>query len=771
MLRMLRLENFRRYEHAQIELGDEDRTIVVSGRNGAGKSTLIEAITYALVGEGRHGNRHLDRLVRRGAELEGMEVELCFDIDGASYRVVRRRDNGVASAVLSVNDQPLVEGTRQVTAAIEDLLGMDSQGIRLAVVAQQKELDYLLRLGGPARAKAIGRLLRLDAIAKARDEARGEYRDAHNALESIPQHQDLKELSQAVAQAQASHARAQASEAECRAQVAALEAELAASAHLEESYQLGRERLARAQATLAAAENEVERAKAALEAIVVPEEPAASSADLAVLERRAAELEHSIAAAEAAATLQQQRESTRSELNRAVARIDQLDNLLAGGGRAELEQRVAQLRQQASATRETIAADSARREELREQLGGVRADIDRWTRRLATIEELGAVCDTCGQDIAADHVEHQTSAAREQLDEVRGRYDDIVAQGTELAGTIAKQEAELSALEGEIAATDSRASRAASAEGERDELQRRITMYRQQLERLGEQSVDIDELYAQKGALTLDVMQAKERERRLAEREQAISRQQQASLNYDAAVERRDAAYRAVEGAALDADLAAAYQQRQALNEQHRGELEMLSVLAAATAQEREREQLRQNELRHANELAGARVRQQRKGTDAANAQRVLTEVEKELGGQIRPMLEGLVGDLLARMSNGRFTSVQIGADYDMTVLDGGSYRPLSELSGGEADLAALALRLGLADVVCSRRGGVGFLILDEPFGSQDGERREAILTALQSLRGTYGQIWCISHVGGIEDAADRVLEIDIDENGLAEIS
>src|SRR5690606_31224514 len=120
----------------------------------------------------------------------------------------------------------------------------------------------------------------------------------------------------------------------------------------------------------------------------------------------------------------------------------------------------------------------------------------------------------------------------------------------------------------------------------------------------------------------------------------------------------------------------------------------------------------------------------------------------------VRPALEGAVADLLSRMSDGRFSSVKIGKDYTCDVLDDGAYRNIGDLSGGEQDLVALALRLGLANVLADRQGGVGpgFLILDEVFGSQDTTRRQSIMTALRALRQTYGQIWCISHVPGLDD-------------------
>ena len=63
---------------------------------------------------------------------------------------------------------------------------------------------------------------------------------------------------------------------------------------------------------------------------------------------------------------------------------------------------------------------------------------------------------------------------------------------------------------------------------------------------------------------------------------------------------------------------------------------------------------------------------------------------------------------------------------------------------------------------VGTRPAAPEFLILDEVFGSQAAERRESILTGLRTLRAMYGQILLISHVGGLDEAADRVLEVGV---------
>ena len=770
MLRSVRMENFRRHERTHIELGDDDRTIVVAGNNGAGKSTIIEAITYGLVGEGRQGGRNLDRLVRRGAELEGMEVELVFDIDNATYRVVRRREGKTASAILCVNDQPLVEGTRHVTAAIEDILGMDSQGVRLAVVAQQKELDMLVRMGGPQRAKALGRLLRLDALSRARDDARQQWRIAQSALEAIPHAADLGELAARVATNKAAHLRAQAAENECRAAVANIDAQLATTGGIDAAYQAGREQLAAATATVAAVRLELSRIEAEQNNIIVPDS-LGEIQPMSVLERQATELEHKIAHAEAAQRIGEQRRIVIGEIERAEVHETELRTLLNSGTAAFWQETAAGHRGVAKSARDKAADAAQRREQAREDLGSARSETDSWRRRRAALDELGAVCVNCGQDVPHDHLDAQVREADEKIVECTTAEQAIIKQGVAVRDEWQHHESAAQEAETAAAKADTAALQAASAEGELVETVRRLETLRGQIERLISDEYDIDSLYQRKGEITIAVMNARASSERQKERETAMGRIADLALAIADCRTRLADATGAQTAAQIDTTMEAAFKERQTLLDSHRAELEMLGVLCAQTADARSSEAAAQAELRQANELVGARRAQQTEGVNAANAQRLLGDVEQHLGGQIRPLLEGSVSDILCKMSAGRFTSVRVNPEYDITVLDDGAYRNLSELSGGEADLCALALRLGLSDVICSRNGGVGFLILDEVFGSQDGARRESILTALRALRGTYGQIWCISHVGGLDDAADRVITVELDENGTAHVS
>jgi exonuclease SbcC len=83
-------------------------------------------------------------------------------------------------------------------------------------------------------------------------------------------------------------------------------------------------------------------------------------------------------------------------------------------------------------------------------------------------------------------------------------------------------------------------------------------------------------------------------------------------------------------------------------------------------------------------------------------------------------------------------------------------------LSGGESFLAALALALGLSDVVQSYAGGIKLdtLFIDEGFGSLDPESLELVIDTLKNLQTTGRTIGIISHVQELKE--QMPLRIDV---------
>lgn len=117
----------------------------------------------------------------------------------------------------------------------------------------------------------------------------------------------------------------------------------------------------------------------------------------------------------------------------------------------------------------------------------------------------------------------------------------------------------------------------------------------------------------------------------------------------------------------------------------------------------------------------------------------------------------------LARMSAGRFTFTldtdagQGQAGLGIAVIDGwsGQAQEPKSLSGGETFYAALALALGLADVVRSETGGspLETLFIDEGFGSLDQDTLGNVMQQLDTLRSGSRVVGVISHVTEMKDS------------------
>jgi exonuclease SbcC len=89
-----------------------------------------------------------------------------------------------------------------------------------------------------------------------------------------------------------------------------------------------------------------------------------------------------------------------------------------------------------------------------------------------------------------------------------------------------------------------------------------------------------------------------------------------------------------------------------------------------------------------------------------------------------------------------------------------GRVRPVNTLSGGESFMAALALALGLSDVVQSYAGGIRLetLFIDEGFGSLDEHALDAAIAVLADLRAHGRTIGIISHVRELKERLpDRI--------------
>ena len=135
---------------------------LITGDTGAGKTTIFDAISFALFGEARGGNREPGMLRSKYADPSTpTEVTLVFRYAGKEYTTTRNpeymkpktkgKDKGdamtkqTAGATLTYPDGHLVTKPKEVNTAIRDILGLDrEQFAQVAMIAQGDFLKLLL---------------------------------------------------------------------------------------------------------------------------------------------------------------------------------------------------------------------------------------------------------------------------------------------------------------------------------------------------------------------------------------------------------------------------------------------------------------------------------------------------------------------------------------------------------------------------------------------------------------------------------------------------
>lgn len=132
----------------------------------------------------------------------------------------------------------------------------------------------------------------------------------------------------------------------------------------------------------------------------------------------------------------------------------------------------------------------------------------------------------------------------------------------------------------------------------------------------------------------------------------------------------------------------------------------------------------------------------------------------------------------LTAMTNGRFLLERLKerskgnaqSGLDLLVFDQytGASRHVKTLSGGESFKAALALALGLAEVVQNYAGGVSLetMFVDEGFGTLDPESLDQAIETLMDIQADGRLVGIISHVPELKERIDARLEVGQSDTG-----
>jgi exonuclease SbcC len=142
---------------------------------------------------------------------------------------------------------------------------------------------------------------------------------------------------------------------------------------------------------------------------------------------------------------------------------------------------------------------------------------------------------------------------------------------------------------------------------------------------------------------------------------------------------------------------------------------------------------------------------------------------------QALPQIEEHANEILDRLSDGnmsvRFLTQQEYKDkkhedkketLDIQISDSAGTRPYEMYSGGEAFRVNFAIRLALSRVLAERAGArLQMLVIDEGFGSQDGDGRQRLVETIHTVQPQFAKILVITHLEELKDAFPTRIEVE----------
>jgi exonuclease SbcC len=742
-LQSIRIRNFRAIAEATFKPLEEGITGIV-GANGAGKTTFLSATMWALFGV-LPPEASLGSLRREGSTGE-CSVSVVFKHLTQQIEIVREIKSKSNRIVVNIYLDGIPQTVASVTAAnswITTRLGVDANGFLTAFVVRQKELDQLITARPAERKAIIERLAGVDTINAALKNAREDENQSKRLLGVMTgSESDVLEaennmnliadkFEQISVNRKALFDQQQQLIISHRSQQATLN-----------SLQEYKVTQARAGETLYGLQRESKDLTERRQALAyVADFSGDTGAELATLRERHIELNSKLK--EMSTSVNNDRVAQRSaeiELNNVSNRIAEVEDIRAQNADVDVQ------------TDHGVTMNTLREEN--KNFGERRAILTNTIRDMhESIKLLGhsTECPTCHTELADPH--KLVTTFEQVITESRAELE-------KMAELIENNNLQLGQLE-RLATTQAYIKAALAEEPDLKKRQEGLDQLKKTLQETiadqESQAYQLEQELEEVKSLGLKARNLEEDRKAFIEVERRIAENYQHTLLTENDLQAAEAALKEADFDTVSAEVKRLQQQidenapvlESSANE--RGNIERNLAIAkqnyskASDMWNRKRDMLKDQER-------------------LALTSDLLNRFRSDTIASLAPEISDYASELISDMTNGEFTEIKLDDQFEASVVTSiGVERPVTWLSGGELSAVALALRIGIGQLISG--GSPELLWADEVLTAQDAERRSSMLSLIRSL--PIDQIIMINHSEGFADILDKTITVTVDrKNG-----
>jgi DNA repair protein SbcC/Rad50 len=155
-----------------------------------------------------------------------------------------------------------------------------------------------------------------------------------------------------------------------------------------------------------------------------------------------------------------------------------------------------------------------------------------------------------------------------------------------------------------------------------------------------------------------------------------------------------------------------------------------------------------------------------KKGIQAMIIENVIPEIEEEANGLLGRMTDGRMTVQFATQRDAKSTKSVIET-LDINISDEMGTRPYELYSGGEAYRVNFAVRIALSKLLARRAGAqLQMLVIDEGFGTQDGNGREKLVGAIRSIQDDFEKILVVTHIEELKGEFPVRIDVEKKDTG-----